>query len=111
MDVIRVLRVIEYVGPRDEVEEQVRHSIQGERRIRNIRIRAGTIGDYPEILDNVTPCAAPPGMPVPYMGDTVGGKVVGCTCDYPTTRYRNGSGHVPTCPVHARLKDRGISQG
>jgi hypothetical protein len=52
MDKIRVLRVIEYEGDRDAVEEQVRVSLHGERKGMHGRctIRAATIGLYPEIL-------------------------------------------------------------
>ena len=52
MDTIRVLRVIEYIGPRDEVEEQVARSIHGTRRCdKGMIIKAATVGSYPEILD------------------------------------------------------------
>ena len=55
MDKIRVLRVIEYVGPRDAVERVISTSIHGERRIPSgigeLIIRAATIGIYPEILE------------------------------------------------------------
>lgn len=37
-----------------------------------------------------------------------------CTCDYPDTILRNGSGHQPDCPVHmtylAMLKGVRINQ-
>lgn len=55
MDTIRILRVIEYVGPRNETEDLVSRSIHGERRYqrngRDIIIKAATIGTYPEILN------------------------------------------------------------
>lgn len=52
MDKIRVLRVIEYVGPRDRVEFVVSRSIQGEKDAgEGLIIRAATIGAYPEILE------------------------------------------------------------
>lgn len=51
-DTIRVLRVIEYVGPRQRVEETVAKSIHGERDAGfGLLIRAATIGAYPEILE------------------------------------------------------------
>lgn len=56
MDTIRVLRVLEYVGPRDLVEEQVRKSIHGERVFFStnpqgaVTIRAATVGEFPEIV-------------------------------------------------------------
>lgn len=62
-DTVRVLRILEYTGPRGKVEELVAKSIHGERRISNrhdpsrgIVIRAATIGNYPEVLrgDNET---------------------------------------------------------
>lgn len=50
---IRVLRVVEYVGPRRWVEETVARSVHGEKRFGPggvAVIRAATIGTYPEIL-------------------------------------------------------------
>jgi hypothetical protein len=49
-DIVRVLRIIEYVGPRDQVEKQVARSLHGERQIGNMVIRVATIGTYPEVL-------------------------------------------------------------
>jgi hypothetical protein len=62
-DHVRVLRVIEYRGPRDLVERQVRRSIHGtievghdgrrnpsDGSVRGIFITAVTLGDYPERL-------------------------------------------------------------
>lgn len=55
MDTVRVLRIVEYVGPREAIEEQVGKSIQGEKtylhRTGKVTIRAATIGTYPEILE------------------------------------------------------------
>lgn len=51
MDDIRVLRVIEYTGPRDKVEDQVARSLYGEKRLpTGVTIKAATVGAYPEIL-------------------------------------------------------------
>lgn len=51
MDTVRILRVIEYVGPRDRVEKTVATSIHGERDCgMGLIIRAATLGTYPEIL-------------------------------------------------------------
>lgn len=51
-DTVRVLRVIEYAGPRSRVEEAVANSIHGEKDAgRGLTIKAATIGTYPEILD------------------------------------------------------------
>lgn len=53
-DIIRVLRVIEYTGPRDKVEDQVARSLHGEKRLPNgVTIKAATVGTYPEMLENV----------------------------------------------------------
>lgn len=59
MDIIRVLRIVEFVGPRDAVEKQVAKSIHGEKtygdRRGEVTIRAATIGTFPEILSVVEP--------------------------------------------------------
>jgi len=50
-DIVRVLRIIEYVGKRRWVEETVSNSIHGTKKITSRgRIFAATIGSYPEIL-------------------------------------------------------------
>lgn len=55
-DTIRVLRILEYTGPRSLIESTVSRSIQGEKNFgatgRECTIRAATIGMYPEILNN-----------------------------------------------------------
>lgn len=55
MDNIRILRIVEYVGPRDLVEACLERSIHGTRIVtsngkREYRIRATTLGDTAEIL-------------------------------------------------------------
>lgn len=56
MDIIRVLRIIEYVGPRDLVEEQIKQSVHGTKIVRDrIAITATTLGTFPEILKSDTP--------------------------------------------------------
>lgn len=54
MDIVRVLRIVEYVGPRDLIEKQIEQSIHGTRKFGprglEVTIRAATIGGYPEIL-------------------------------------------------------------
>jgi hypothetical protein len=51
-DVVRVLRIIEYRGPRKWVESTVAKSIQGTRECgKGQTITAATIGNYPEILE------------------------------------------------------------
>lgn len=53
-DIIRVLRVIEYIGPRSWVESTVANSIQGTKLLMGGKeIRAATVGTYPEILQNL----------------------------------------------------------
>lgn len=53
-EIIRVLRVLEYVGPRDIIEEVITKSLHGEKHFgasdQKCIIRAATIGTYPEIL-------------------------------------------------------------
>lgn len=57
-DTVRILRVIEYTGPRDWVERQVAASIHGTKDLgKNRIIRGATIGTYPEILED-TPSAS-----------------------------------------------------
>ena len=53
MDKVRVIRVIEYIGPRDAIEEQLSISIMGDKYLkeRDILIRTATIGQFPEILE------------------------------------------------------------
>lgn len=62
-DIVRVLRIIEYVGPRDIVEKTVAQSIHGTKTVPSrdgdrLVIRAATIGTFPEILDKDDPVAA-----------------------------------------------------
>jgi hypothetical protein len=57
-DVVRVLRVLEYVGPRERVEEMLRNSVHGSRRLSGgVVIRAGTVRD---LHPGVVPVAAMP---------------------------------------------------
>lgn len=52
-DIIRVIRIISYEGPRDWVERTVVNSIHGERRVNdNCVIKAATLGTFPEILES-----------------------------------------------------------
>ena len=51
-DIVRVIRIIEYVGPRSKVEDNVRRSIHGVRDHGNgVKITAVTLGEYPDILE------------------------------------------------------------
>lgn len=60
-DTVRVLRIVEYVGPRSRVEETVARSIHGTKEVGNgLVIRAATIGAYPEILDVAQNTEEPP---------------------------------------------------
>ena len=50
-EIVRVLRLVEYEGPRKEVEEQVRNSIHGTRMgMKCVRITAVTLDQFPEVL-------------------------------------------------------------
>lgn len=62
MDRIRVLRILEYTGPRAQVEEQVSRSLHGERRLPNgVTIKAVTVGNYPEMLEGLPVVEGLPG--------------------------------------------------
>ena len=54
-DIVRVLRVIEYVGPRSVVEKAIKKAIHGIKTIEGangpLEIRAATIGLVPDILE------------------------------------------------------------
>jgi hypothetical protein len=51
-DIVRVIRIIEYVGPRGKIETQIANSLHGTKDWGNgIRISAATIGEFPEILE------------------------------------------------------------
>ena len=50
-DIIRVLRLVEYVGPRRKIEQQIENSLHGTKRFNEITIRATTIGEFPEIME------------------------------------------------------------
>lgn len=54
-DIVRVLRVYEFIGPRDLVEQQVSRSLKGTKILPNgMAIRSATVGDYPEILADMS---------------------------------------------------------
>lgn len=51
-EIVRVLRVVEYIGPRDWVERTIAKSIHGTKFIDDGKmISAATIGEFPEILN------------------------------------------------------------
>ena len=52
MDRIRVLRVIEYEGPRDLIEKMISsRSLKGEQKFNSCVLREAIIGELPAILD------------------------------------------------------------
>ena len=51
MDKVRVLRVIEYVGPRSAVERIINNSVKHIVTFDYVTIIGATIGAYPEILE------------------------------------------------------------
>ena len=68
-DIIRVMRIVEYTGPRSAVEAAVARSIQGEKTVGGgefrdkITIRATTLGTFPEILESAVLIQALKGEP------------------------------------------------
>lgn len=53
-DIVRVLRVLEYTGPRSQVEKQINSSLHGERQgFVGVTIRAATLGNFPEIINQL----------------------------------------------------------
>ena len=57
MDIVRILRVVEYIGPRDLIENQVNTSLHGTKMFgpgNAIKISAATIGTFPEIMQGNT---------------------------------------------------------
>lgn len=54
-DIVRVLRIVEYTGPRDWVERTVANSIHGTKDMGHGKISGATIGAYPEILQMAAP--------------------------------------------------------
>lgn len=51
-DIVRVIRIIEYVGPRGKIETQIANSLHGTKDWGNgVRISAATIGEFPEIIE------------------------------------------------------------
>ena len=94
MDKVRILRIIEYVGPRDQVEEQVTKSIHGSRKFRDVVIRATTLGEAAEILSKMSHVSVPVD---PSLSHTLGVK------------YASPSGETDpsvTCEVYNPDQDR-----
>ena len=51
-DIVRVIRLVEYVGPRSKIEKQIASSLHGTKDHGNgVRISAATLGEFPEILE------------------------------------------------------------
>jgi hypothetical protein len=50
-DRVRVLRLIEYIGPRSLVEHVLNTSFHGTKKFGSLMINVATIGTFPEILD------------------------------------------------------------
>ena len=56
MDTVRVLRVLEYVGPRKTIEDHLKNCIQGHKTFVNLdgtrmEVRSATIGLTPDIIE------------------------------------------------------------
>ena|SRR5215216_1107607 len=53
MDTVRVLRILEYIGPRDHIENTLAHNaVKGTKEFGKSAIREAIIGDFPEILSD-----------------------------------------------------------
>lgn len=66
-DVVRVLRVIECIGPRSWVEKTMAHSIKGTFAVAEGKsICAVTVGDYPEMLVQAGEFVSPKGGMAPW---------------------------------------------
>lgn len=52
-DIVRVIRIIQYEGPRSKVEKQVANSLHGGPKDwgSGVKITVATIGEWPEILN------------------------------------------------------------
>lgn len=51
-EIVRVVRLVTFTGPREIVEEQVRNSVHGRRRLPGgLNIEAVTIGEFPDVMD------------------------------------------------------------
>lgn len=70
-DKVRILRIIEYVGPRSDIEKVLEQGIQGTKTFGRVVVRSVVIGSYPEILDRIeikdegnssSELESPPGM-------------------------------------------------
>lgn len=51
-DKVRILRVLEYVGPRDTLERVLeQNAVKGQRTFGAVTIREGVIGSWPEVIE------------------------------------------------------------
>lgn len=58
IEIVRVFRLIEYVGARSQVEEQIRKSVHGSRSgITGVVITANTLGEFPTPIDDASALA------------------------------------------------------
>jgi hypothetical protein len=67
VDIIRVLRLIEYEGPRDLVEKQLKMSLHGTRngiqdKESSVRITAVTLDQFPQVLSEAQQIPCPKAM-------------------------------------------------
>lgn len=52
-EIVRVLRVLEYVGPRDQLERVLnQNAVKGTRVFGEITVREAMVGSWPEVLEN-----------------------------------------------------------
>ena len=68
-DRVRVLRLVEYEGPRSLVEAQIKNSIHGTRcfspnRSDRVRITAVTLDQFPEVLEKARQTPDPDSAPI-----------------------------------------------
>lgn len=54
-DMIEVVRILRYRGPRSEIERTLQNSVQGTKKWGSCSIDAVTIGSFPEILGDYAP--------------------------------------------------------
>jgi hypothetical protein len=56
-DIIRIVRILEYVGPRSDLEESLQHTavpMNGEHRYGRCVIRSATLGSFAEVLERAS---------------------------------------------------------
>lgn len=106
MDTIRVLRILEYVGPRDKVEATLQNNaVQTSKTFGSVTIRSATLDNYPEILFSKEPVALEGDVPQWMLDDPLQPlpvKMIGCRTCFGSGGKRanpctvcNGTGKVP----------------